>query len=170
MMKLDVTNPHTGSVYGVGFGSAIGQPFDDLAIAEGDPEQTLDVWYLGWWTSKWWGGLGGQFARKPYITMAGEPAIDNRFWMETWRAGKLGVVGRGFVARTDRYADNMWLQDWTTGVELDARREIKGVDVAVAIEAGRSFYGALDGGPPTPGFAARGSLTLARAGGRRWQR
>jgi hypothetical protein len=170
MMRLDVTNPHTGSVYGVGWGTAIGEPFDDLAVAEGDPEASLDVWYLGWWSEKRWGGFGGQFARKPYITMAGEPAIDNRFWLETWRAGKLGIVGRGFVARSDRYNEMTWLEDWTTGVEIDARREIKGIDVALRVEAARSFYAALDGGPLEPGFAARGSLTLTRAAAHRWQR
>jgi hypothetical protein len=171
MLKATFGKPETGSTYMLGWGVAIGEPYDQLVTpTEDDPHPDLNVGGIGGWWQRRWGGIGFQYERRPYMTMAGEPALDDRAWIEGWRAGKLALTAKGYVARTGRFADGEWLADWSSGLELGARRAVAGVEVAVSFEVGQTYYGELDGDRPELGFAARGGLSLRRSGRRTWTR
>lgn len=169
MLRADLTSPRTGSRYHLGWGAIVEIPGRtelerDLDIDDGE----LDVGSIGWWHERAWGGVGWQYQRTPYVTMAAQPAVEDRWSLETYRAGAIDVRAQAYVARTRRWIDDAWRLDTSGGVALDAHRRLADLDVTLATELGRSYYGALDGQAPTPGFAARATLTIRAAADHAW--
>ena len=103
------------------------------------------------------------------LTMAAQPAVEDRWSLEAYRAGAIDVRAQAFVARTRRWITDAWQRDTSGGVALDAHRRIADLDVTLATELGRSFYGALDGGAPILGFAGQATLTIRAATDRTWR-
>ncbi len=170
MLRADLTSPRTGGRYHLGWGAIVDIPGRtalerDLDIDDGQ----LDVGSLGWWHERAWGGVGWQYQRAPYITMAAQPAVEDRWSLEAYRAGVVDVRAQAFVARTRRWITDAWQRDTSGGVALDAHRRIADLDVTLATELGRSFYGALDGGAPILGFAGQATLTIRAATDRTWR-
>ena len=170
MLRADLTSPRTGGRYHLGWGAIVDIPGRtalerDLDIDDGQ----LDVGSLGWWHERAWGGVGWQYQRAPYITMAAQPAVEDRWSLEAYRAGAIDVRAQAFVARTRRWITDAWQRDTSGGVALDAHRRIADLDVTLATELGRSFYGALDGGAPILGFAGQATLTIRAATDRTWR-
>lgn len=170
MLRADLTSPRTGGRYHLGWGAIVDIPGRtalerDLDIDDGQ----LDVGSLGWWHDRAWGGVGWQYQRAPYITMAAQPAIEDRWSLEAYRAGAIDVRAQAYVARTRRWIADAWQRDTSGGVALDAHRRIADLDVTLATELGRSFYGALDGGAPLLGFAGQATLTIRAATDHTWR-
>jgi hypothetical protein len=158
----------TGLTYSFSWGYVL--DVDDQGVRERviDHHQLRQVGSagLGYGTDELGGGLQ-ILRREAYLALDGRAMLEDTAWLELWfHAGDIRWYGKAFLARTRRI-EGAW-QDWTGGVELDASRDVGLVNVGVAGEAGQSFYGPLDGAAPSPGFAARGSLTVRRAAGRRW--
>lgn len=171
LVKAELSNPATGSTYTIGWGVAVGNPYAELATpTEENPNPDLNVGGLGFWLDRSWGGIGFQALREPYITMAGEAALDDRGWVQAWVPGRYNLSARGYVARTLRASEGVWRSDWSAGLELGASRKVKGINVDLTLEAGRTHYAALDGERPEIGFAARSQLSLRRSGRRSWSR
>ncbi len=114
-------------------------------------------------------GFGVQYRHDLYLTMTGEPAIEDRGFVEGWWQPRVTrLSARVFAARTRHQLELAPATVWTGGVELDARREIGKLAVGLHAEGGQSYYATLDGGAPDPGFGARAALTLSRSA--RWVR
>jgi hypothetical protein len=114
-------------------------------------------------------GIGVQYKHDLYLAMTGEPATEDRAFVEGWwRPHVTRLSARVFAARTARHRELSDAIEWTGGVELDARRDVGPFDLGVRGEVGQTFYAVLDGAAPTASFGARGALTVRRAAGRRW--
>ena len=161
--RIERSNMHTGTRYRFALGLMNGE---DLQLGPGD--DGIVVASAGWWRDFLWGSLGWQYRREPYVTMAGDLAVEDRWSLEVFRAGGVDLRGQAFVARPHRRIDGAWQTDTSGGVALDAHRRLGGVDVTLSGEIGRSFYGALDGAAPTPGLATRATLTIRAAGESAW--
>ncbi len=169
VLRADLTSPRTGSRYRIGWGAILDIPGRtelerDLDIDNGE----LGIGGIGWWHERAWGGVGWQYERTPYVTMAAEPAVEDRWSLEAYRAGVVDVRAQAYVARTRRWIDDTWQRDTSGGVALDAHRRLGDVDVTLAAELGRSFYGDLDGQAPRLGFAGRATLTIRAAADHAW--
>ena len=169
VLRADLTSPRTGARYRLGWGAIVNIPGRtelerELDIDDGE----LDVASAGWWHERAWGGVGWQYERTPYVTMAAQPAVEDRWSLEAYRAGVVDVRAQAYVARTRRWIDDAWQRDTSGGVSLDAHRRIGDVDATLATELGRSFYGALDGQAPSLGFAGRATLTIRAAADHAW--
>ena len=111
------------------------------------------------------------YARTPYLTMAGIPALEDRLYGELVVGGDFHVVARAFVARTEQIVGaSIARVDWTGGLEGDGAHRVGPVDVGLRAEVGRSFYASLDDAAPAPGFGARAAITVSRAISRRYTR
>jgi hypothetical protein len=171
IVRAEGANPATGSGFTIAWGVVVGQDTPVGRPREVDHRTEAHVGGLGWFSDPARPhGWGAQYVRAPYVTMAGEPAVEDRAFVEGWTdVGVTRLVGRAFVAHTSRQqADGEVRGDWTGGVELDARRDVGPFAVGVHAEGGHSFYAALDGGAPAAGVGARAALTVQRASGRRW--
>jgi hypothetical protein len=105
-----------------------------------------------------------QYARHPYITMAGNYAYEDRVSGEAAIGTDFHIALRGFVAHTVQGNGEMIVaKDWTAGVEATGSRKISGLDVGMRAEVGRSFYASLDEAAPQPGFAARAAVSISRS-------
>lgn len=169
VLRVDLTSPRTGARYRLGWGAIVNIPGRtelerELDIDDGE----LDVGSVGWWHERAWGGVGWQYQRSPYVTMAAQPAVEDRWSLEAYRAGVVDVRAQAYVARTRRWIDDAWQRDTSGGVALDAHRRLGDVDVTLATELGRSFYGALDGHAPILGFAGQATLTIRAAADHAW--
>lgn len=178
ILRTEYANPATGTRYFLGWGTLAFVPdASELRrlLQERDPdadpdEDVFSVGGLGWWIDRRWGEIGFQYRRDPFITMAGEPAFEDRLFVEAIRPGRTRYTSRVFLARTLRLLVDGLREDVTTGVEVDAARTIRGFDVALHGELGRTFYAAVDNAAPEVGFAAQAALSISRRGARRWTR
>ncbi len=171
IVRADTTNDATGARYTLAWGIVVGQDTPVGRARRIDHRTDTHVGGIGFFGDPRRGhGLGAQYLRAPYVTMAGEPAIEDRLFVEAWQDVRTTrLVGRVFVAHTGRrLASGEDASDWTGGVELDARRDVGPFAVGAHAEGGHSFYAALDGGAPTAALGARAALTIQRASGRRW--
>ena len=165
-MRVETSAPRDRGRLGASFGMAY---FPDATQRAFDPDgKGIIVGGIGWWHGRGWGGIGWQYKRVPYITMAAQAALEDRLSLEANRTGAIDLRGQAFVARTRRLVDGGLQSDLSGGVALDAHRRLGGVDVTLSGEIGRSFYGALDGAAPTPGLATRATLTIRAAGESAW--
>jgi hypothetical protein len=175
--RAEWAEPHSGSRYFVGWGMIATAPnaplFRELMRmrdTSSDDDDEMTVGGFAWYWPRAWGTVGFQFRRDPFITMAGEPGVEDRLHVEAVRPGTTRFASRWFVARTLRLVSEALREDITTGLEVDASREIGGFDVALRGELGRTFYAAVDDGAPEVGFAAHAALSISRRGGKRWTR
>jgi hypothetical protein len=169
--RFDYLNPRSGTRYFIGWGQVLEMPGRLELLRELDIDHdTVTIGGLGWFTNRSWGGFGAQYRREPYVTMAAEPALDDRFTVEVYRPGAVDVVARWFGARTMRFAGGVWHRDMTFGLEADLTRRILGFDVTLHAEAGKTFYGPIDDARPDVGFGARAALSVQRGGSHRWTR
>ena len=168
-VRAEVALPETGLVvrwaWGVVFGSTGGGAPRPRVV----DHRTRDIGSFGWaWERGRW-GAGAQWDRAPYIAMNGVPVLEDRFAIDgVLDLDRTRLRGKAFLARTQRLDDGDADGVWTGGVELDARRDVGAIDVGVSAEVGQSYYAVLDGAAPSPGFGARGALTIRRARGKRW--
>jgi hypothetical protein len=178
-LRADYVNPATGTHYFLGWGSVVNVPEESTLRAlldahdgpdDDEDEDELSVGGLGFWVDRPWGTVGMQYRRDPFITMAAEPALEDRVFVEATHRGALTYTGRWFLARTLRLSNSELLEDITTGVELDATRRLAGFDVGLHAAIGRTFYAAVDNAAPQVGFAANASLSISRSGTARWSR
>jgi hypothetical protein len=179
VVRADYVNPSTGTHYFFGWGEVVSTPnletFNRLLEAHDGPEnddkeEALSVGGLGFWVDRPWGTVGVQYRRDPFITIAGQAAIEDRGFIEATHHGVIRYTGRAFLARTLRLSGDELLEDYTAGVELDATKTLGGFDFAVRAELGRTFYAAVDNAAPEVGFAANASLSISRSGSTRWSR
>jgi hypothetical protein len=176
-LRADWAEPNTGMRAFIGWGTIATTPKAELfrrlmemRQAGDEDDDELQVGGFAWYWARGWGTVGFQFRRDPFISIAGEPGIEDRFHVESVRPGRTRLAGRAFVARTLRLVSDQLAEDSTTGLEVDASREIGGFDVALRGELGRTFYAAVDDGAPAVGFAAHAGLSITHRGGRRWTR
>lgn len=172
MLKLDAVDPSTGTGYMMGWGEVV-VPEELQAFAyKVDPESgNLTIGGIGWFAHRNWGGYGAQYRRDPYVAMTGELGLEDRISGEVYVPRALGLVARGFWARTKRLVDNELVNDVTAGIELDASYARDGWSSNLGLELGRTFYTALDNAmPTTTGFVASVGLTVQHSGRRSWQR
>jgi hypothetical protein len=139
-----------------------------LADALAVRDHELHVGRLGWWHEWAGGGFGAQYQRAPYVTMAAQPALEDRWSIEAYRAGPVDVRAQAFVARTRRALADAAALDTSGGLAVELHRRAGDLDVTLATEVGRSYYGALDGAAPTLGLAGRATLTIQHAGSHAW--
>ena len=167
--QLDVVGAHTGDRYGAAWGLVATMPgIDALADALAVRDHELHVGRLGWWHEWAGGGFGAQYQRAPYVTMAAQPALEDRWSIEAYRAGPVDVRAQAFVARTRRALADAAALDTSGGLAVELHRRAGDLDVTLATEVGRSYYGALDGAAPTLGLAGRATLTIQHAGSHAW--
>ena len=170
IMRMDTHLP-SGLTYTIGWGYVLGvddQGEREQVVDHDKDEDVLVSIGLGGGIDEAGGGI--QFVhREPYIALDGRGMFDTRGWLELWfHAKAIRWYGRAFYAQTRRIVGSDRHADWTGGLELEASRDVGPFGVELSAEAGRSFYGPLDGADGTPGFGARGALTIRRADGRRW--
>jgi len=169
MVRAEMVNPATGSAYQMGWGIVLDSSGTRSPRPRVVDHRPRHIGGFGLFTPRLASGVGVQYRREPYLAMDGEPALDDRFWVEGWwHVEKATLSGKGFVARTQRLHDGDAAGVWTGGVELDARRDVGPFDLGVRAEVGQTFYAVLDGAAPTASFGARGALTVRRAAGHRW--
>lgn len=170
-LRLEVTNPQTGTRYFAGVGTVIDLPHkDEVTRLLGREDRQLTVGGLGWWHDRAWGGVGWQYRREPYITMAGEVAIEDRMTAEVYHLGSVAQVARVFVAQVGHQVGEIWQKERTVGLETDFSTRVRGVDLTIAFEGGRSLYGAIDDAAPALGYTGRFSLTAQYRKDTRWMR
>ena len=176
-LRAEWTEPHSGTRYFIGWGTIATTPNAPLFRAlmemrdtDAEDDDEMSVGGFAWYWTRPWGTVGFQFRRDPFISMAGEPGVEDRLHVEAVRPGTTRLASRWFVARTLRLVGESLREDITTGLEVDASREIGGFDVALRGELGRTFYAAVDDGAPEVGFAAHAALSISRRGGKRWTR
>ncbi len=167
-IRLDTTNPDTGTRYVIGYGMTDFQ-IDGVARPQVRTHRDRAVGGIGATFGPGPRGVGLGWLRDAYLTMAAEPVLDDRLTAEGW------VTVRGHALRARAFASRMERLEpapmqapvvWTAGGELGARRTIRGFDVDAMVEAGRSYYAVLDGAAPQAGLGARAQLTIARRGSR----
>lgn len=159
-----LVNPATGSEYAIGFGWVVDQQTPAARPRERDHTDDAGVGYFGLFSDprRPLGG-GFQWNHEHYVTMAGEPALEDKVFVEGWaRPSQTTLTGRVFVARNAHERADGTQVTWTGGVEVDARRDLGPVAVGVHAEGGHSYYATLDGGAPSAGFGARAALTVQR--------
>jgi hypothetical protein len=177
-LRADYMNPATGTHYFLGWGSIVAVPnqavIEQLHEAQdsGDEkdEDKMSIGGIGFWVERAWGTVGAQYRRDAFVTMAAEPATEDRAFVEVTRPGRLTYSGKAFAARTLRRVGNELREDVTAGVELDATTRLAGFDVGMHAGIGRTFYAAVDNAAPSVGFAANASLSISRAGSARWSK
>jgi hypothetical protein len=169
-LRVDGTNPKTGTQYYAGWGEVIEMPDRDKLAERIDPyEQKLTIGGLGWFFNRGWGGWGLQYKREPFMTMTGAVALEDRVSAEVFVPRALNLVVRAFAASATRLVNDDLRHDSTAGVELDASYTRDGFTSKLGLGFGRSFYTSLDGGlPDRAGAAASVALTVQHAGGRSW--
>ncbi len=171
MLKLEGTDPHTGSQYQLGWGEVIvTDELEELAPFV-DPESgSLSIGGAGWFSKqRAWGGFGMQYKREPYVAMNGEAGLEDRFSAEVYVPRALNLIARTFVARTKRMVADVERNDTTAGVELDATYTRGGWSTKAGVEIGRTYYTALDNTlPSSAGFGAAFDLTVQHTGSRSW--
>lgn len=172
MLKLDAVDPTTGTAYLLGWGEVV-VPEELQAFARHiDPENGhLTIGGAGWYARRAWGGFGMQYKREPYIAMTGELGLEDRVSGEIYVPRALGLVARGFGARTHRLVDDELVHDFTAGIEIDASYARDSWQATLGLELGRTFYTALDASmPTTTGFVAALGVTAQHTGRRAWHR
>ncbi len=165
LFRVQVQSPVTGTTYRIGWGIL---PDDFTLLGRVRDHRDDNIVELGL------GDLRSamiQYQRTPYLMMSGGAAIEDRVSAELVLGGPLHVATHAFVARTERATAILSsMVDWTAGVEADGSHRVHGVDVGLRAELGRSFYGAIDDGAPSPGFGARLGLSVSRAIARTYTR
>jgi hypothetical protein len=173
ILRAHAVNPRTGSGYSMSWGIVFGSRGDQAPRPQVRDHRERHIGSVGSVTdTSRPHGVGAQYRRDAYITMAGEPGLDDRAWVEAWGdVGATRLVGRAWAAWTRRLTEVDPSGERSGGIEVGATRRYRRLDVGVRTEVGRSFYAALDGMDPTlPGLVARGTLTVAHASARRWPR
>ena len=163
-LRLDTTNPDTGTRYVIGYG------FTDFQIDGRERPRVRThreraVGGIGATFGPGPRGVGLGWLRDAYLTMAAEPVLDDRLTAEGWITLRGHALrARTFASRLERLEPEPMQASvvWTAGAELGARRAIRGFDVDAMVEAGRSYYAVLDGAAPQAGLGARAQLTIAR--------
>ena len=172
MLRLDGTDPKTGTTYTMGWGEVLlPEEFRTLSYHLDSKNGTPTIGGFGWYSNRSWGGFGMQYKREAYISMTGELGIEDRVFGEVYIPRALDLVARTFGARTQRVAGDEIVDDYTTGIELSASYARDGWSTKVGLELGRTFYTALDNGMPVePGYVAAFGVTMQHAGSRAWTR
>lgn len=164
-IRLDTTNPDTGTRYVIGYG------FTSVRVDTPTRPRVRDhreraVGGVGATFGPGPRGVGVGWVRSAYLTMAAEPVLDDRLTAEGWVLLRGHALrARGFASRLERLEPAMGQAPvvWTAGAELGARRALGGFDVDATVEAGRSYYAVLDGSAPgavdEPGRRAGRPLT-----------
>ncbi len=167
-LRIEAEHPTTGTRYLIGWGEVIGfEVTDEAGTSRTVSERALGA--IGFAAGDTSRGLGAGWWRAPYLTMAAEPMLEDRLLAEAWSPlGRYAVRGRAFAARTEALEPpgDQAAVVWTGGVELGAQRALGGMTFDLGVEAGRTFYAAIDGAAPAAGFTARTQLTVTRAGER----
>lgn len=172
MVRGDIENASTGTAYEVSWGLVLDQRTEAARAKQldhRDPWQHVGA--IGFASDMDLNvGGGAQWKHDVYVTMDGQPAIEDRFFVEGWWQPHLTQLsGKLFAARTKRGVDDAAVVEWTGGVELDARRDVGLLAVGLHAEGGQSYYATLDGNAPVaPSFGARAALTVSRS--KRWVR
>jgi len=173
MLRMDGTDPFTGSQYVLGWGEVVAMPDADKLREKLDPEgKTITIGGAGWFSQpRSWGGFGAQYKREPFVTMTGEVALEDRISAEVYIPRALGLTAKVFGARTTRLVGDELVHASTGGISLDASYSTEGFSSKLGLELGRTYYTDLDGAlPETTGFGANLALTVQHAGGKAWRR
>jgi hypothetical protein len=173
MLRVDGVDPNTGSQYYVGWGEVLEMPGGEELGKKLDPENgSISIGGVGWYSKRReWGGFGLQYKREPFITMAGEVALEDRISAEVYVPRALGLVARTFAAWTTRLVDGELKHQSTAGIELGASYAKDGFTSKVGLELGRTYYTALDDAMPmSAGFGAAFGLTVQHTGRHAWVR
>ncbi len=167
------TNPHTGTRYVVGYGFVTGFKLQDGERPRSQDHTDRAVGGIGASTGGSLRGAAGGWNRTAYVTMAAEPVLEDRLTAEGWTAFRgVGLRARAFASRLERLEPAMAQPQvvWTGGVDVTGSRRLRGFDVDLSVEAGRSYYAVLDGAAAEASFGARAQLTIHRTARAVWER
>jgi hypothetical protein len=173
VLRVDGVDPTTGSQYYMGWGEVLEMPGGQELGEKLDPENgSITIGGLGWYSKRReWGGFGAQYKREPFVTMAGEVALEDRVSAEVYVPRAMNLVASAFAAWTTRLVDGELKHQSTAGLELGASYAHEGFTSKVGFEVGRTYYTALDDVMPmSAGFAAALGLTVQHTGRRAWMR